>query len=103
MLHPQPPIHPFNTSPLPTISRPGSVRPASSASFSSGTSSDYTSKPPSQPLYTRRMTVHFPKTEPDTTYLYGYALLAGTFVMFSTSMYAIVVSKFVPYTGNKVG
>lgn len=103
MFQPQPSTHPFHRSPFPPP-RPHSVGPESRKSFSSDSSGEYPPrKPPPQPLYTRRMTVHFPKEEPDTTYLYGYVLLAGTFIMFVTSMYAIVVSKFVPDTGNKVG
>ncbi|KAI8580393.1 hypothetical protein K450DRAFT_236834 [Umbelopsis ramanniana AG] len=52
-----------------------------------------------QPIYTRRMTVHMPETAPDSTYLWGYALLAGTFTTFVVTVYATVGTYFVPYTG----
>lgn len=55
-----------------------------------------------QPLYSRRMTVHMPETAPDSTYLWGYALLVTTFVAFVVIVYVNVGTYFVPYTGNKV-
>lgn len=45
------------------------------------------------------MTVHMPETAPDSTYLWGYALLAGTFTTFVVTVYATVGTYFVPYTG----
>ncbi|KAG2179862.1 hypothetical protein INT43_003648 [Umbelopsis isabellina] len=54
-----------------------------------------------QPLYSRRMTVHMPETAPDSTYLWGYALLLTTFVAFVVTVYVNVGTYFVPYTGNK--
>lgn len=55
-----------------------------------------------QPNYARRMTVHLPETIPDTTYLYGYALLIGTIFVFVMSGYSIIGSKYMPDTNNKV-
>ncbi|GAN02990.1 hypothetical protein MAM1_0032d02440 [Mucor ambiguus] len=55
-----------------------------------------------QPNYARRMTVHLPETIPDTTYLYGYALLIGTIFVFVMSGYSIIGSKYMPDTHNKV-
>lgn len=55
-----------------------------------------------QPNYARRMTVHLPETIPDTTYLYGYALLIGTLFVFIMSGYSIIASKYMPDTNNKV-
>ncbi|PIA13263.1 hypothetical protein COEREDRAFT_49559 [Coemansia reversa NRRL 1564] len=37
--------------------------------------------------------------EPDDTPIYGYALLLLTSLVFVSSMYSLVVSKFMPYTG----
>ncbi|KAJ2772676.1 hypothetical protein IWQ57_001664 [Coemansia nantahalensis] len=51
------------------------------------------------PRYTRYQSVQLPVNEPDDTPVYGYALLALTSVLFIASMYSLVVSKFVPYTG----
>jgi hypothetical protein len=48
------------------------------------------------------MTLHLPETIPDNTYLYGYALLGCTFLVFITSVYAIIGSKYMPDTHNKV-
>jgi hypothetical protein len=53
-------------------------------------------------IYTRRMTVHMPETAPDSTYLWGYVLLFSTFLTFVVTVYVIVGTYFVPYTGNKV-
>ncbi|ORY05858.1 hypothetical protein K493DRAFT_192505, partial [Basidiobolus meristosporus CBS 931.73] len=39
--------------------------------------------------------------EPDSTQFWGYVLLIATYVLFVLFMYAIVVSKLMPYTGNK--
>ncbi|KAI3635947.1 hypothetical protein MIR68_006012 [Amoeboaphelidium protococcarum] len=36
------------------------------------------------------------------TWTYGILLLLATYVYFAISMYAIVISKFMPYTGNKL-
>ncbi|CAG8595818.1 1299_t:CDS:2 [Ambispora gerdemannii] len=55
---------------------------------------------PNTPNYTR-MTTHLSQLEPDTTSLWGWMLLFATFMMFVSSMYAIVFSKFVPETGNR--
>ncbi|KAJ1834389.1 hypothetical protein LPJ63_001978 [Coemansia sp. RSA 2711] len=52
------------------------------------------------PRYTRRQPVRLPVNEPDDTPIYGYALLVLTAVLFVSSMYSLVVSKFMPYTGN---
>ncbi|KAL9551453.1 hypothetical protein MBANPS3_004243 [Mucor bainieri] len=49
------------------------------------------------------MTVHLPETIPDTTYLYGYALLIGTIFVFVMSGYSIIGSKYMPDTNNKSG
>lgn len=38
----------------------------------------------------------------DTTVLWGYTLLALTFVFFVGTVYALVVSKMMPHTGNAV-
>lgn len=38
----------------------------------------------------------------DNTYLYGYALLLTTFITFFISVYSIIASKYMPYTGNRV-
>lgn len=38
----------------------------------------------------------------DTTVLWGYTLLAFTFVFFVCSIYALVVSKLMPHTDNAV-
>ncbi|KAI8090215.1 phosphatidylinositol N-acetylglucosaminyltransferase subunit Y-domain-containing protein [Gilbertella persicaria] len=46
--------------------------------------------------YARRMTVHLPETIPDTTYLYGYALLGASFFFFTFSVYSIVASEYMP-------
>jgi hypothetical protein len=55
------------------------------------------------PNYARRMTVHLPETIPDTTYLYGYALLFATFLLFMVSVYSIIASTYMPDTNIKVG
>ncbi|KAJ1735466.1 hypothetical protein LPJ61_000532 [Coemansia biformis] len=51
------------------------------------------------PRYTRCQSVQLPANEPDDTPIYGYALLTLTSVLFISSMYSLVVSKFMPYTG----
>jgi hypothetical protein len=72
-------------------------------SHSTSTDKDATSNPnPITPTHTRRFTRHLSQEEPDSTYLFGYFLLFSTGVMFVISMYAIVVSKYMPSTGNKV-
>ncbi|ORE11799.1 hypothetical protein BCV72DRAFT_197216 [Rhizopus microsporus var. microsporus] len=38
----------------------------------------------------------------DNTYLYGYALLFTTFITFFISVYSIIASKYMPYTGNRI-
>ncbi|KAI7890018.1 phosphatidylinositol N-acetylglucosaminyltransferase subunit Y [Mucor mucedo] len=48
------------------------------------------------------MTIHLPESTPDTTYLYGYALLISTFVMFMASFYSIIISQYMPDTNIKV-
>ncbi|KAG9292946.1 hypothetical protein G9A89_016308 [Geosiphon pyriformis] len=55
---------------------------------------------PNTPSYTQK-TTHLSQLEPDSTSLWGWALLFASFIMFVTSMYAIVVSKFIPETGNR--
>ncbi|KAI8373974.1 phosphatidylinositol N-acetylglucosaminyltransferase subunit Y-domain-containing protein [Choanephora cucurbitarum] len=52
--------------------------------------------------YARRMTVHVPETIPDTTYLYGYALLCFSFCFFTFSIYSIIASKYMPDTDIKL-
>lgn len=54
------------------------------------------------PTYTRKSTRRISQLEPDTTALWGWFLLFAAYFIFVFSMYAIVVSKFVPETGNKV-
>ncbi|KAJ2162816.1 hypothetical protein GGF46_000380 [Coemansia sp. RSA 552] len=51
------------------------------------------------PRYTRDQTVQLAAHEADDTPMYGYALLGLTSVLFVTSMYSLVVSKYMPYTG----
>ncbi|KAJ2779965.1 hypothetical protein H4R18_003711 [Coemansia javaensis] len=51
------------------------------------------------PRYTRYQPVRVPAGAPDNTPAYGYALLALTSVLFVSSMYSLVVAKFMPYTG----
>lgn len=51
----------------------------------------------------RRPLANAPEDVPDSTWAYGYALLAGTAIMFLATMYAIVGSKFAPDTQIKVG
>jgi hypothetical protein len=41
-----------------------------------------------------------PKTRKTTTPVWGYILLVATFLLYLISMYAIVVSKLMPDTGN---
>ncbi|CAB4383921.1 unnamed protein product [Rhizophagus irregularis] len=53
------------------------------------------------PTYTRKSTRRISQLEPDTTALWGWFLLFAAYFIFVFSMYAIVVSKFVPETGNK--
>ncbi|KAI9256316.1 phosphatidylinositol N-acetylglucosaminyltransferase subunit Y-domain-containing protein, partial [Helicostylum pulchrum] len=55
-----------------------------------------------QPNYARRMTIHLPETTPDSTYLYGYALLIFTFIMFTASFYSMLVSPYMPDTNIKL-
>lgn len=43
-----------------------------------------------------------PENAPDSTYLWGYALLISTFIAFIVTVYVTVGTYFVPYTGNKV-
>ena len=43
-----------------------------------------------------------PPPPPDYTWSYGWALLVVAYVGFAVSMYALVVSKWMPLTGNKV-
>jgi hypothetical protein len=71
-------------------------------SATNGTCNTTTSPINGQPNYARRMTLHLPETIPDNTYLYGYALLGCTFLVFITSVYAIIGSKYMPDTHNKV-
>src|ERR1044072_938995 len=54
------------------------------------------------PTYTRKSTRHISQFEPDATALWGWTILIASYFIFVFSMYAIVVSKFVPETGNKV-
>ncbi|KAI9319065.1 phosphatidylinositol N-acetylglucosaminyltransferase subunit Y-domain-containing protein [Dichotomocladium elegans] len=54
------------------------------------------------PLYARRTMAHLSETIPDNTYLWGYALIAATAIMFISSMYALIGSKYVPDTNNKI-
>ncbi|KAJ2870693.1 hypothetical protein GGH93_005378 [Coemansia aciculifera] len=51
------------------------------------------------PRYTRHQPIRLPANEPDDTPLYGYALLVLTSVLFMSSMYSLVVSKYMPDTG----
>ncbi|ORX99051.1 hypothetical protein K493DRAFT_313366 [Basidiobolus meristosporus CBS 931.73] len=53
------------------------------------------------PNHTRRNTIQLSNMEPDSTQFWGYASLLVTYLLFISSMYAIVVSKYIPYTGNK--
>ncbi|CDH55514.1 predicted protein [Lichtheimia corymbifera JMRC:FSU:9682] len=54
------------------------------------------------PIYARRTMAHLPETIPDTTYLWGYALIAITAITFTILMYAIIGSKYVPDTNIKL-
>ncbi|CAG8609518.1 26009_t:CDS:2 [Dentiscutata erythropus] len=56
---------------------------------------------PNTPTYARNVTRHLSELEPDTTALWGWILLFTVYCIFIGSMYAIVVSKFMPETGNK--
>ncbi|CAG8479506.1 5993_t:CDS:2 [Acaulospora morrowiae] len=49
----------------------------------------------------KRTTARNSQLDSDTTALWGWILLFSAFCIFVSSMYAIVVSKFVPKTGNK--
>ncbi|KAJ1879684.1 hypothetical protein H4R99_004920 [Coemansia sp. RSA 1722] len=51
------------------------------------------------PQYTRRQAAQMAAGELDDTPVYGMVLLAVTVVVFVVSVYALVVSKFMPYTG----
>ncbi|KAJ2802031.1 hypothetical protein H4R20_003438 [Coemansia guatemalensis] len=51
------------------------------------------------PRYTRHQPMQLAVNEPDDTPIYGYALLLLTSLVFVSSMYSLVVSKFMPYTG----
>ncbi|KAJ2455829.1 hypothetical protein EV183_000444 [Coemansia sp. RSA 2336] len=51
------------------------------------------------PRYTRHQPVRLPVHEPDDTPIYGYMLLGLTSLLFISTMYALVVSKFMPETG----
>ncbi|KAJ2845839.1 hypothetical protein IWW36_004621 [Coemansia brasiliensis] len=51
------------------------------------------------PRYTRHQPIRLPVHEPDDTPIYGYMLLGLTSVLFISTMYALVVSKFMPETG----
>ncbi|KAJ2829231.1 hypothetical protein IWW50_000966 [Coemansia erecta] len=51
------------------------------------------------PRYTQHQPIRLAVNEPDDTPMYGYALLVLTSVLFISSMYSLVVSKFMPYTG----
>ncbi|GBB95250.1 hypothetical protein RclHR1_00250048 [Rhizophagus clarus] len=53
------------------------------------------------PPYTRKSTRRISQLEPDTTALWGWFILFAAYFIFVFSVYAIVVSKFVPETGNK--
>ena len=37
---------------------------------------------------------------PDFTFLYGFLLLIATFLCFISTMYTMIISKFMPETGN---
>jgi hypothetical protein len=54
------------------------------------------------PTHTRKSTRRISQLEPDTTALWGWFILFSSYFIFVFSLYAIVVSKFVPETGNKV-
>ena len=43
----------------------------------------------------------YPKGRKTTTHVWGYIILWSTFICYLISMYALVVSKFMPDTGNK--
>ncbi|OMH84487.1 hypothetical protein AX774_g1854 [Zancudomyces culisetae] len=54
------------------------------------------------PVYTRDRSKLFISSDPDTTPLYGYALLAFTVFTMVTFLYALFFSKMLPDTGNVV-
>lgn len=69
---------------------------------SSGKSPTTASPNPKPGGRSRRNTNYFLiSSEPDDTPLYGYLLLFATYVVFVCGMYATVVSKWMPITGNK--
>ncbi|ORZ23799.1 phosphatidylinositol N-acetylglucosaminyltransferase subunit Y-domain-containing protein [Lobosporangium transversale] len=74
---------------------------ASSSSKRLGSSSTLRSKALNTPHHTRRFTTLISDQEPDTTYLWGYLLFFSTMIGFTTSMYALVASNYMPMTGNK--
>lgn len=43
-----------------------------------------------------------PNHEADSTVFYGYLILVATFITFVVSLYAILISDFVPLTGNRI-
>ncbi|KAJ1831320.1 hypothetical protein LPJ73_008125 [Coemansia sp. RSA 2703] len=54
------------------------------------------------PQYTRRQAAVLAAHEPDDTWAYGALLLAMTVVVFVGSVYALAVSKAMPYTGVRL-
>ncbi|KAL1934497.1 hypothetical protein VTP01DRAFT_6679 [Rhizomucor pusillus] len=52
-----------------------------------------------RPIYARRAQAHLSETTPDSTYIWGYALLAGSAFLFFSTLYAILGSKYMPDTG----
>lgn len=55
-----------------------------------------------QPAHARRPSLTTLAAAENDTHLWGYALLAATAIMFMSTMYAIVGSKFMPDTGVPV-
>ena len=51
----------------------------------------------------RKQTAYIPlQSETDWTPLYGWSLLIGTWGFFVCTMYSLILSHFMPFTGNKV-
>ena len=66
------------------------------------TSNSYYGSSSNHPIYTRRSMAHLPETTFDSTYLWGYALLVATAILFFGTLYAMIGSKFVPDTQIEV-
>ncbi|KAJ1981228.1 hypothetical protein H4R34_002151 [Dimargaris verticillata] len=55
------------------------------------------------PYYARRRSLPLADSSgPDTTQAWGYALLLATFCFFALGLYTVVISKFMPATGNRI-